>query len=107
MWRLSSRLSACEAVASRDGMVLMPGSPVKLRIRELRDRAAEERWGTRRLVTELVRTCDLGPLAAHRLARGWTLVETVRRFEELRPAGGARRTELTVQMLCAWERGRV
>jgi transcriptional regulator with XRE-family HTH domain len=44
-------------------------------------------------------------LAAHRQARGWTLEEAVRRLAALRTGAGTRR--ITVQMLCAWERGRV
>jgi hypothetical protein len=51
-------------------------------------------------------TVQVSPLAAHRLARGWTLAETAAEIAELRAGPGSGPT-VTAQMLCAWERGRV
>src|SRR5205807_311241 len=45
-------------------------------------------------------------VAAYRLAEGWTLATAARLLAELRPPSG-RTNAITVQMVCAWERGRV
>src|SRR5690242_7657096 len=63
-------------------------------------------WSNWRTVQELSVRERVSLLAAHRLVRGWTLSEAVRRLTELRGTGGRQRA-ITVQMLCAWERGRV
>src|SRR5690349_7323309 len=76
-------------------------------IRRIRERAAAEGWSLLRLVDEVRSCCNASLLAAHRLARGWTLQDAVNALADLRSPTGGRQTTLTVQMLNAWERDRV
>jgi transcriptional regulator with XRE-family HTH domain len=63
-------------------------------------------WPPARIAAEISAETGCSLLAGHRLARGWTLRETVRRLAADRPAGEGRTPSVTEQMLCAWERGR-
>src|SRR6187551_2339039 len=77
------------------------------RAQPIRERALAEGWNTTRIAAEIASQCGCSPLAAQRLARGWSLAESARRIAELRRSGGSGGRTVTVQMLNAWERGRV
>jgi tetratricopeptide (TPR) repeat protein len=45
-----------------------------------RERATEHQWPMVRLTCEIARCCEVSPLRAHRLARGWTLEQAARKL---------------------------
>src|SRR5437868_7048677 len=48
-----------------------------------RKRALEQDWTSARTAEEIVRCCEVSPLRAHRLARGWTLENAVSQLRAL------------------------
>jgi hypothetical protein len=77
--------------------------------RRIHRRALDTGLSLEDIVQAISECCRPTPLAAQRLARGWTLRETVDRLNRLRQEEGAGRPEsvTTVQMLCSWEGGKV
>jgi tetratricopeptide (TPR) repeat protein len=73
---------------------------------QVRERGRREAWNMWRTVWEIHTRCEVSLLAAHRLARGWTLKQAVVALSEVRLTVGAD-VAATEQMLCAWERDRV
>src|SRR5205823_10705851 len=84
-----------------------PSTSTAARARQLRERGEAQGWGQQRLVGEIRSRCQVSALAAHRLARGWTLQDAVNGLADVRATNSGRRPAVTVQMLNAWERGRV
>jgi transcriptional regulator with XRE-family HTH domain len=75
--------------------------------RQLREQGVQEGWDLARIVTRIQGSGEHSALAAHRLARGWTLEETAARLTALREPGAEQLPAISPQMLCSWERQRV
>src|ERR671933_2333899 len=83
----------------------MPGTPPArpAAVQELREYAARQGWSRWRLVQEICVRTGVRPLAAFRIAAGWTLREATRRLAELPDAAAQR--DVSMPVLCAWEHG--
>jgi Helix-turn-helix domain len=73
--------------------------------RSIRSRGLAEGWGDQRIAEAIGAHCGVSLLRAHRLARGWTLMETIAELRASFQAAWGNEPAISHQRLSQWEMG--